>query len=302
MLQLRMRPFPKLYKVTENPTFLKLTLTIKPLLPAREIAVAWLDTCGFDMFENGAEGMVAYGKKSEIDIPSCDSILLDLKEIAEIKFEFETVQSENWNAAWEADYPAIDVDGLAHMRAPFHPKPSGGLDIIIQPQMSFGTGHHATTWQMLRRLLDETTLGLSVLDMGCGTGVLAIAAHLLGAKEVVAIDVDTWSFENTQSNYSLNDLDSRIIPGEVLLGDADLLATMNERFDLLLANINRNVLLSDMHSYDRALKPQARILMSGFFPNDLLPLQAVATELGWTFHSATEREGWCCALWEKSHR
>ena len=286
--------------MTSNPTFLKLTLTIKPLLPAREIAVAWLETCGFDMFENVDEGMVAYGKETEIDREACDEIMSDLKGIAEIAFEFEAVESENWNAAWEADYPAIDVDGLAHMRAPFHPKPTSGLDVVIQPQMSFGTGHHATTWQMLRRLLDESVEGKSILDMGCGTGVLAIAGHLLSASEVVAIDIDTWSFDNTRSNYQLNGLDPETAPGQVILGDASLLSPWNNRFDLLLANINRNVLLADMRAYDHVLKPQSRILMSGFFPSDLEQLRAQSHKLGWNFLSSTDREGWCCALWEKS--
>ncbi len=287
--------------MAKNPEFLKLSLTIKPVLPAREIAVAWLETCGFDMCENEADGVLAYGKESDIDRKACDDIILDLKAIAEVSSTVESIASENWNATWESDYPAIDVDGLATMRAPFHPQPLSGLDLVIQPQMSFGTGHHATTWQMLRRLLDEAVGGKSVLDMGCGTGVLAIAGHLLGAREVVAVDVDTWSFDNTRTNYQLNGLDADSASGAVLLGDANLLAAWTDRFDLLLANINRNVLLSDMHTYDEVLKQEGRILMSGFFPSDLAQLKEVSSDLGWVFVSSTEREGWCCALWEKSH-
>ena len=283
-----------------NPNYLKLTLKVEPVLPGREIALAWLETCGFDMFENKADGLIAYGKEGEINRESCHEILADLGGLADIISEFEVVESENWNATWEADYPAIDVEGMACMRAPFHPRPERGLDIIIQPQMSFGTGHHATTWQMLRRLLDEEISGKSVLDMGCGTGVLAIAGHLLGASEVVAIDVDSWSFENTRANYTLNGLDAEVAPGEVMLGDSQLLSPWADRFDLLLANINRNVLLADMSAYNHVLKASGRILMSGFFPSDLDQLKDRATEINWRFISSTERDGWCCALWEKS--
>ena len=221
--------------------------------------------------------------------------------MAEIETNFESILSENWNAAWEADYQAIDVDGLAHMRAPFHPAPISGLDLVIQPQMSFGTGHHATTWQMLRRLLDESVADRTILDMGCGTGVLAIASHLLGAETVVAIDIDPWSYENTRTNYQLNGIDHETSSGQVLLGDATLLDPWKDRFDLVLANINRNVLLKDMRAYDMVLKPGGRVLMSGFFPSDLEMLKALSIELQWNWLSSTEREGWCCALWEKSH-
>jgi ribosomal protein L11 methyltransferase len=286
--------------MTSNPKYLKLTLKIEPLLPGREIALAWLDTCGFDMFENKAEGLIAYGKESDINRDACNEILLDLAGIAKVSSDLEVVESENWNATWEADYPAIDVDGLACMRAPFHSKPQSGLDVVIQPQMSFGTGHHATTWQMLRRLLDESVSGKSILDMGCGTGVLAIASHLLGADEVVAIDIDSWSFENTRANYELNGLDAVSAPGQVLLGDSRLLAPWLERFDLLLANINRNVLLEDMPRFDHVLKESGRVLMSGFFHSDLDQLKEQASKMKWNFISSTEREGWCCALWEKS--
>ena len=287
--------------MVDTPTFLRLTLTCKPLLPAREIAVAWLETCGFDMFESRADGVLAYGKESDIDRVACADILTDLKEIAEIETAFESIVSENWNASWEADYQAIDVDGLAHMRAPFHPAPTSGLDLVIQPQMSFGTGHHATTWQMLRRLMDESVTDQVILDMGCGTGVLAIASHLLGAEAVVAIDIDPWSYENTRTNYELNGLDPAASNGQVLLGDASLLEPWEGRFDLVLANINRNVLLMDMRAYDNVLKPGGRVLMSGFFPSDLDMLKALSSELQWNWLSSTEREGWCCSLWEKSH-
>ena len=283
----------------DAPFYIQLTLSMDPIMPAREIAVAWLETCGFDMFEESSSGLLAYGKESNIDEEAKNQILDELSKLTDLKVDVERVASKNWNAVWESDYEPIDVDGMAMMRAPFHSPPSKGLDLIIQPQMSFGTGHHPTTWQMLRRVLDLEVKGKHVLDMGCGTGVLAIACHLLEAAEVVAIDIDVWSYENTQANYRLNGLDPLTSSGEILHGESDLLKSYEKKFDLVLANINRNVLLADMVQYDASMHPGSKVLMSGFFPSDFDQLNAKALDLGWNWHSSMDRDGWACILWEK---
>jgi ribosomal protein L11 methyltransferase len=211
----------------------------------------------------------------------------------------ERIEASNWNAAWEADYEPIDVEGLACMRAPFHAAPAHGLDVVIQPQMSFGTGHHATTWQMLRHVLDMPVRGQRILDMGCGTGVLAIAASKLGAASVVAIDIDPWSAENTRNNLDLNGLKAGA-DVTVLQGDADALEGFPQTFDGMCANINRNILLGDWSAYDRALVPGAWVLMSGFFPSDVDRLREAAALHGWELIDQWEREGWACVQWRKS--
>ena len=279
--------------------FLKLEVIFTPVQPASDIAIAWLSEVGFDMFENTDEGVIVHAPEGQVDPEQLAEVLARLQSmpgVEHMKHEQERVEAANWNAAWESDYEPIDVDGLACMRAPFHAAPTSGLDLIIQPQMSFGTGHHATTWQMLRHLLDQAVAGQTLLDMGCGTGVLAIAAAKLGAARVVAIDIDEWSFENTRSNAELNGLAEL----EVIHGDAGALATFEETFDGICANINRNILVADWAAYDRALRPGGWVLMSGFYPSDVDRLQREADAHGWTKVGEWEREGWACVAWKKA--
>lgn len=281
--------------------FLKLELTLRPVQPASDVAIAWLSEVGFDMFENTDSGVVVHAPWGQVEPAAWSEVVTRLKGMPgmeHVEAAEERVEATNWNAAWEADYDPIDVDGLARMRAPFHNPPEQGLDVIIQPQMSFGTGHHATTWQMLRHLLDVPLSGQSVLDMGCGTGVLAIAARKLGATHVVAIDIDEWSYENTRSNAALNAVEDI----EILHGDAGLLPDYPQAFDGICANINRNILLGDWSAYDGALKPGGWVLMSGFYPSDVDRLREEAVRHGWQQVGAWEREGWACVQWKKSEQ
>ena len=282
--------------------FLKLDLALTPAQPAADVAVAWLSEIGFDMFEPDDRGLVAHAAWDGVDRQALAEVIERLRNmpgLEELVDQTERIEATNWNAAWEADYEPIDVEGLAHMRAPFHPAPASGLDLIIQPQMSFGTGHHATTWQMLRHLLDRSVEGQRVLDMGCGTGVLAIAAKLLGAREVVAIDIDEWSVENSASNARLNGIepDASFV---IQHGDARLLQEPIALFDGVLANINRNILLADWAAYDAVLKPGGWVLMSGFFPSDVERLSEEAARHHWVLESEWERSGWACLHWKKS--
>ena len=282
--------------------FLKLDLALTPAQPAADVAVAWLSEIGFDVFEPNERGLVAHATWDGVnreDLAGVLERLRNMPELDELVDQIERIEATNWNAAWEADYEPIDVEGLAHMRAPFHAAPESGLDLIIQPQMSFGTGHHATTWQMLRYLLDQPIQGTNILDMGCGTGVLAIAAKRLGADQVVAIDIDEWSVSNTRSNALLNGIEPN---GAFSIehGDAQLLSGRAEAFDGLLANINRNILLADWAAYDAVLKPEGWALMSGFFPADVPRLSEEAARHGWYLVQQWEREGWACLHWKKA--
>lgn len=292
------RSLPSCYLRSMN-AFLKLELTLNPVQPASDVAIAWLSEVGFDMFENTETGVVVHAPWGQVEPSDWEAVIARLQQmpgVTAVAAEQERIEAANWNAAWEADYAPIDVDGLACMRAPFHAAPEGGLDLIIQPQMSFGTGHHATTWQMLRQLLNQPVAGQSVLDMGCGTGVLAIAAKKLGAQRVVAIDIDEWSYENTQSNAALN----AITDMEILHGDATLLQQFPHAFDGICANINRNILVADWAAYDAALKPGGWALMSGFYPSDVAHLTTEAAAHGWALKGEWERDGWACVQWEKA--
>ena len=273
--------------------YFKASLTCSPVLPAREVAVAYLSNCGFDMFEEEGDRLIAYAKDDAFNKEEYQSVLQLLRALAEVRVEENWVESENWNAQWESNYDPIDVDGKIMMRAPFHAPPASGLDIIIQPEMSFGTGHHPTTWQMMHAVHSLNPADQNVLDMGCGTGALAIAARKLGATRVVAIDNDEWSYRNTLENIQRNGLDGQI---EALLGDANTLSTIDCTFHTILANINRNILLADMSTYIRHLHQGGHLVLSGFFPADIPVILDEARGHGLELSESFERDGWACLL------
>lgn len=219
----------------------------------------------------------------------------------EIHYESEEAEDKNWNEEWEKNYfqPLI-LGPTEHptcvVASTFHKEvPDADYRITINPQMSFGTGHHQTTTQMLQRLLDDEVEGLDVLDMGCGTSILAILAALRGARHCVAIDYDEWCVRNSTDNIALNGL-SNI---EVIHGDASALAPYAEAFDLIIANINRNILLADLHRYLPTLRHGGCIYMSGFFTEDIAPLRAVAEELGLVWVDGREMDNWACIKFRK---
>lgn len=274
--------------------YLRVTLKFEPVLPAREVAVAYLSGNGFDMFEeDGDDMLIAYAKDSEWDEDGYRETLSSLRGFAQVEVDESWVKSENWNAKWEANYEPIDVEGKIMMRAPFHAPPITGLDVIIQPEMSFGTGHHPTTWQMMHAVYQLNPTGRVVLDMGCGTGALAIAAKKLGASRVLAIDNDEWSYRNTLDNIRRNEIQQGI---DSYLGDAKKLDDLEVMFDVILANINRNVLMTDMAVYIKRLVPGGSLVLSGFFPIDNPMLIEEAAANGLSLSETKERDGWSCLL------
>lgn len=202
---------------------------------------------------------------------------------------FEVADDVNWNSAWESNFEPILLGDRCCIRAPFHEKPEGvEYDIVIMPKMSFGTGHHATTSLMLERILEGSFAGQSGLDMGSGTGVLAILAVKAGALHVDAVDVDRWAFENCLENVDTNGVKGRV---DVFLGDASML-TVAGKYDFMLANINRNILLSDMEKYAYALRPGGKILFSGFLEVDVGVIRSHAESLGLKFEGLYTQAGW----------
>ena len=278
--------------------YLMLDIKFIPLLPAREVAIAWLSELDFEVFESTEDGLLAYAPHHKISKPELLDVKVRLSELARLTWIESIVKTENWNAAWEANYDPVFVGARAIVRAPFHSLPEntipGFLDVVIAPHMSFGTGHHDTTLLMMHTLLDLKVKGLTLLDMGCGTGVLAIAALKLGASSVLAIDIEEGAYANTIKNAELNGflLDDRLTS---LCGDASQLIGKPLN-DVILANINRNVLVHDMLSYDKVLKPGGRIVFSGFFTGDVPSLQSEIEGLGWTIQDVKYSEGWACIL------
>lgn len=262
---------------------------------AADIFVAELAELGFESFENDAEGIIAY-------IPSVnyqEQLLAGLIETfpyagAEIK-ETLTIADQNWNEEWEKHFfQPIVIDDKCVIHSSFHTGiPSMEYDILIDPKMAFGTGHHATTSLIVSELLQLDLRGKSLLDMGCGTAVLAILASKRGADPITAIDIDNWCTENSLENIALNHVDNI----EVLQGDASLLP--GRRFDIVLANINRNILLADMHLYADCL-PQGGILyMSGFYTEDVPQIEAEAVKLGFRMTACREKNNWAVVRMEK---
>jgi len=242
--------------------YIELQLTITPLL-GRDILIAELADLGFESFMDTEEGLLAYIQKEEFkeDILSRLNILKN--DDFKTNYNFKTIQDQNWNEVWEKSFHPINVENRCYIRAPFHKKETGiEFDIIIEPKMSFGTGHHETTYLMVKRILELDIKNKDVLDMGCGTGVLAILAKLKKASYVIAVDIDEWAYQNTIENIKKNNN----LSIDIKLGGAEVILT--NQFDLVIANINRNILLRDLECYAKSLKQGGNILLSGFFSSD----------------------------------
>lgn len=283
-------------------SFHRWSLTFHPALPAREIAVAYLDQAGFTMFEPEGNALVAHGILGEVDIELGMALVEEIRAFSEVSLEQEVVAEENWNAQWEGDYPLVEVlatdGGLAcTVRAPFHEPPAEGLDVVIAPQMSFGTGHHATTYMMIAAMLPLVRTPRRVLDMGCGTGVLAVVAALRGSTTVKGIDIEGAAVENSEENARLNGLGDALASGLLAFSCGDgtaLEGFLDGAFDLVLANIHKNVLAADMPSYSRLLCDGGDLLLSGFFEGDVAGLTATAVAHGLDVREVHFREGWAC--------
>ena len=205
-----------------------------------------------------------------------------------VEGRYISIETQNWNALWESNFPAVDVEGRLLIRAPFHdPAPDGEPEVVVMPKMSFGTGHHATTWLMSRAVLDLGVAGRTGLDMGSGTGVLAIVAAKCGARHLDAVDIDDWADANCRENIAANGVADRIEP---MLGDVRRIA--GRRYDFILANINRNILTADMAAYAAALLPGGDLVMSGFLAADVEAIEAAAAREGLLPVARAERDGW----------
>jgi ribosomal protein L11 methyltransferase len=264
-----------------------------PPHPLGDLLAAELADIGFDSFVPTADGMEAYVPET-LDNPDAVQAIADaLTYLGTAAWNRDVIPHQNWNAQWEADYPMVWVDDRCVVRAPFHPQPRAGvLDLLIAPQMSFGTGHHATTRMALALLLELPLLGRRVLDMGTGTGVLAIASAKCGAAQVLAIDIDEWSVQNAIQNAALNH-----VQFPVEKGDVDRIYGMV--FDVIIANINKNVLLQHLPAYATCLAPGGVLLLSGFFDADVPALLQAGTPLGFRQIDTRTDAHWAALKWIK---
>ena len=250
-----------------------------------DILTAYLSELPFESFENEENLLCAYIQSTEEEqyTDEIASILSDTKWCT------SEIKSQNWNAVWESDFTEVEVDNQVFIRAPFHtPRPEfKEREIVIQPKMSFGTGHHATTQLMVRMLLDASPKGARVLDMGSGTGVLAILAARLGAESVLAVEIDDMAEESVRENIEINGVAECV---ESVCGDAS--AIKGRCFDMILANINRNILLRDMSDYRTTLVEGGTLTISGFLAEDIESLTNHAQTLGLVCEKHLSNEGW----------
>lgn len=272
---------------------------LDPVLPAREVVVAYLNECGFSMFEPHEHGVLVHGEVEEVNEQEAELQLEAVAAFAKVSVEKQRVAQENWNAKWELEYPQVVVEDevgevACTIRAPFHDIPSSGVDVIVAPQMSFGTGHHATTYLMTARLLSLPLEGRSVLDMGCGTGVLALVAAKAGAGSILGIDIEHDAVQNSQYNRALN-ADLAASDMTFVQGDGSACDDMHDGvWDVVCTNIHKNVLVADMPRYARTLKEGGHLLLSGFFEGDVHALEASVHASGMEVLGVHVRDGWAC--------
>jgi ribosomal protein L11 methyltransferase len=230
----------------------------------QDILINALGEIGFDTFEELDFGFNAYIPASQFDEHNLDDVLGRYREMFTFSYEISVIPQKNWNELWESNFEPITVGNKIFVRATFHKyRPEYPYEIIIDPKMAFGTGHHQTTAMMLELMLEGDFAGKRVLDMGCGTGILAIMATKLGSAEVVAIDNDPVCFESTLENAKLNNAENIC----AICGSKETIP--NEKFDIILANINRNILVDQVERYSKILKLKGEIYLSGFFEKDL---------------------------------
>jgi ribosomal protein L11 methyltransferase len=258
----------------------------KSLQRAVEILIAELGQAGFESFVETTEGVTAYIQKQDWYASILDDIyILNSKEF-EISYTFEDIEQVNWNAEWEKNFNPIVVDDLCTVRAPFHEKSNTKYDIVIEPKMSFGTGHHETTHMMLQHILKNDFTDKSVLDIGCGTGVLAILAEMKGAKLLDAIDIDNWCYLNSLENIERNNCKHI----SVFEGDANLIE--GKKYNVIIANINRNILLRDIPEYAKCLNINGTLFLSGFYKEDIPIIETECNKRNLNLVKTIERNKW----------
>ena len=272
------------------------------LQPARELLSAAACEAGFEAFEDTDNGIAGYVQRPLYDKEALDAAIADyMPEGTQVTYNIEEVPDQDWSQDWEDQgFEPIGVsDHLViydakHTDMSMFAGDDGVMRIFIEARNAFGTGTHQTTRMILRRLLGMDLTGKSVLDCGCGTGILGIVASRLGANRVLGYDIDEWSSENAKHNAALNGVDNL----DVLLGDASVLDGVKEEFDVVIANINRNILLNDMTAFRSHLKTGGRLILSGFYETDVPMLEQAAQSNGLTIIDVVTDGEWACAMFE----
>ena len=267
--------------------YLEFNFKISPLEPWNEILMAELIQVGFDSFTEEHDGILAYIQEELLDEPAIKELQIMNHPEVSISYTYEKMPNINWNEEWEKNFSPINIDDKVLIRAEFHESHPEMHEIIIQPKMSFGSGHHPTTHLMFQQMMDMDLKDKTVLDMGCGTSVLAIYAKQKGAGRTVAIDIDEWSVENSKENAERNGVELDISQGTA------------DNFDVILANINRNILISDIPTYVKVLNEGGKLLLSGLCFFDVTDILEVCEAQNLKLLKQMQREEWVSLLLEK---
>jgi ribosomal protein L11 methyltransferase len=261
-----------------------------------DILIAELSEAGFDTFQENENGFDAYAEDDKFSTDIVEDVKGRYSASAPLTFSFQKIEKKNWNEEWEKNYEPIDVEGKCLIRAHFHqPLKKYPFEIIITPKMSFGTGHHQTTYLMIKNQMTIDHKSKRVMDAGCGTVILSVMASKLGASEIEAFDIDEWSVVNGEENKELNNTKNiRIQQGKISE------VNLPGKFDIILANINKNVLLDEIRIYVTFLQPKGKLLLSGFYTHDTDDLKAEAAKYNLKEISRDERETWACLLLQLS--
>jgi ribosomal protein L11 methyltransferase len=276
--------------------YFKITITITPFEEwLRDVLAGELAEIGFDSFVETENGMEAFVPVPNFHDQNLNFVLKEFQDGFSFSVEKELIKSRNWNEEWEKNYfEPLVINDECVIRAPFHTEfPKAKYEIVIEPNMAFGTGNHETTSMMVETILEMKMENKTVLDMGCGTGILGILSSLIGAASILAIDIDEWSFKGATENAVQN----KITNMTVKMGDAGMLGS--EKFDVILANIHKNVLINDMPVYEKVLLPGGLLLMSGFYTEDLNDISNKALQLGLIPTGYKTKNNWVAAGFKK---
>ena len=269
-----------------NTVYIEYNFIISPLQPATDILIAELGEAGFESFVENETGIQAYIHKDDWNSNILNDIGIIRNPRFKITYVFKEIQQQNWNAAWEQNFNPITIGDQCQVRAPFHEKSAVIYDIVIEPKMSFGTGHHETTHMMLQFILEHDFEGKTVFDIGCRTGVMAILAERRGARPIDAIDIDHWCYLNAKENVDRNGCTNI----KVFEGDSGLLK--NRKYDIIIANINRNILLEDLPSYGKCLNESGVLFLSGFYSEDIPLTTEKCSEIGLKLEKIRKKNNW----------
>jgi ribosomal protein L11 methyltransferase len=265
--------------------YIELSFSFSQNTDFADIVVAKLNEIEFESYVETQDGVDAYIQESLFNQEKLNEVIEDLQSLFQFEYTIKEIKQENWNQQWEENFNPVEINKDCFIRAHFHDKIDCKYEIIITPKMSFGTGHHETTFLMMNEMFHIDFNNKKVLDMGCGTGILAILSKMLGSSITQAIDIDEWSYENSVENATLNNTEDI----DFCLGDV---TAIKGAFDVVLANINRNIILEDISKYIDSMNENSDLLLSGFLSQDVIIIRDKAESLGLSFVSHKNKNKW----------